>query len=260
MTKIISYPSGAFGNFLTYLLNYTAGDSRQSVQHSVYDFVQQNLFMSNHQQVGNCNIHINVTEHSYLKFLIVNINRNDNANLIIEQLNYNTFAKIKNHTSLKFFEKSLITIANKNCGNVSSAYLREWFRLCFFSNNCYAIREYIGSTPNFDYQIDFEDFFNKEKLKQHVYNIFKLYNFKIVNTLEIDDIIDEFYQKQYYKNHADVNLIIDAIANKKNIDLNINLVEQAWIDNWLVDNYLISPKLQDEYPANTKQLIDLYNL
>ena len=38
MTKIISYPSGAFGNFLAYLLNYAITRERYVVNESVYDF------------------------------------------------------------------------------------------------------------------------------------------------------------------------------------------------------------------------------
>ena len=260
MTKIISYPSGAFGNFLAYLLNYAITRERYVVNESVYDFSKSAaiFFEAKHLQ-SSCEIYINVSNESYLKYLITNINRVTGIDLIIEELHIDTFNKIKSHRSLMFFEKSLIDISNKSQGDISPKYIREWFRLCFFANNCKAISEYIGPRPESSYILDFETFFSRDSIKKCVFDILEYFKFKI-DVPDLSDTIDEFFSKQRYKNHINIDVLKNSIQKNQNITLNLNIVEQAWLDNWLVDSYKIEPRLINEYFSNTKELIDFYNL
>lgn len=257
----ISHPGGAYGNFLAYLLNYMITGQRNLVKQSVYDFVadhKSNIFWADHT-INNCSIYINVNTASYLKYMINNINRTADANLILEDLKFNTFEKIQLHVILDSFKESLQTISRKSAGNVSEKYIREWLRLCFFANNGTTITQIINTKPKNCYYVDFEMFFSRDSIKQNAHNILRHFDFKIV-TSDIDDIIDEFFSKQYYKNHINTTDLTDAFQKNQNVPLNLNIVEQAWLDNWLVEQYNIDPRLCDEYFKNTKELINFYNL
>lgn len=255
----IGYPGGAFGNFLVYLLNYMISGKRNSVNHSVYDFAKNDIEFFKAVHNTECDIYINVSNGSYLKYLITNINRNSGVDLIIEELHINTFKKIQSHSTLSFFEKSLIKISNKSSDNVSIGHIREWFRLCFFKNGCKTISEYIGAKPTNCYTVDFETFFSHDSIKHCAVDLLTHFDFKIA-IADVDDVIDEFFSKQRYRNHVDTDSIKKSIQKNQDITLNLNIVEQAWLDNWLVDEYSVDPVLTDEYFSNTKDLIDFYNL
>ena len=257
----IGYPAGAFGNFLSYLLNYVASGKRNAVKESVYDFVTSDVtyFTTKDSIINNSKVYINVESDSYLKYLVTNINRTGGIDLILEDLHIDTFDKIRSHQSLCFFEDSLKNISGQVGGNVSIRLLREWLRLCFFTNNGKTITEYIGPKPQNCYVVDFETFFSRDKIKNCVFETIKSFDLTILVN-DIDDVIDEFFSKQYYKNHVNTNNLTNAIQKNQNISLNLNLVEQAWLDNWLVEQYKIDPRLCDDYFNSTKELIDFYNL
>jgi hypothetical protein len=260
MTKIISYPSGAFGHFLAYLLNYMIVGQRHKVNEFVYDFAVSDVrFFKPVHKNNNCAVYINVSNNSYLKFLITNINRISGVDLIVDELHIDTFNKVRSHNTLCFFEKSLIEISNKSSGDVSNSHIREWLRLCFFANSCKTITEYIGARPTNCYTVDFDTFFARDSIKQCAIDVLRHFGFEIAIN-DIDDVIDEFFSKQRYRNHIDTSDLKKSIQKNQNIPLNLNVVEQAWLDNWLVEQYSIDPVLSDEYFKNTKDLIDFYNL
>ena len=57
-----------------------------------------------------------------------------------------------------------------------------------------------------------------------------------------------------------VEQIVEAIKNKQDIPIQLNFLQEAWIDTWLVDTYGIDPLLQNEYPKTTGELRQAYNL
>ena len=172
-------------------------------------------------------------------------------------MHIDTFDKIKSHNSIGYFEESLKDISGKSHGNVSPKYIREWLRLCFFANDCKTITEYIGPKPKNCYYLDFETFFSSDGIKQSSLDILRHFDFEI-SIAEIDDVIEEFFSKQRYKNHINTDSLKNSIQKNHDIPLNLNIVEQAWLDNWLVEQYSVDPILTDEYFNSTKELIDSY--
>jgi hypothetical protein len=206
-----------------------------------------------------CDIYINVDQQSYLKYLVTNINRISGANLVFEHLHKDTFEKIENHSSLKFFKKSLSDISQQITGDVSNKFLREWIRLCFFANNYRTIDQYIGQRPTDCYTVNFEIFFCKDCIKKSANDILNYFDIDIVDH-DVDDVINEFYSKQYYKNHVNTDSLTQLIESGTDGVLTLNLIEQAWLDNWLENTYQIVPRLEDSYPTTVHELIELYNL
>lgn len=238
------------------------------IKESVYDSLDYSSYkeikfsFTHFEPDINYEIYINVDRASYLKFFITNINRISGVNLVIEDLHQDTFKKIKKHRSLQFFEKSLKVISNQTDGDVPKMFIREWFRLCFIVDNYKTLQEYNKNYNNIStncYVVDFETFFSRSKIQQIAVDILNRFEVDIVND-NIDNIITEFFNRQYYKNHIDVNLLKQNIIEKNNVVLNLNLVEQAWLDNWLVEQYNIDPRLDNEYFSNTIDLINFYKL
>jgi hypothetical protein len=65
----------------------------------------------------------------------------------------------------------------------------------------------------------------------------------------------------YFSIDIDINQILTAIDRNISFDLsNTNLLQQAWIDNYLVIRYNIDPLLRNEYFENTQELRKAYNL
>lgn len=258
--KKIAYPSGAYGNFLAYLLNYMMSGVRYHVSSMVYDHAKSHeyFFLKDHS-IDDCSIYINVDKRSYLKFFITSSNRTSGIDLILEELHVDTFDKVRSHTVLKFFEKSLAEISNKSDGDVPVSHIREWLRLCFFADNCKTIDEYIGKKPKNCYIIEFDTFFSRESIKQTAEDILNHFGYTPATT-DVDTVIDEFFAKQRYKNHIDMDYITTTIRTNQNTTLKLNLVEQAWLDNWLVETYNIDPVISNDYSTSTAELIKLYNL
>ena len=234
-------------------------NQRNLVEHSVYDFAKNEKELFSTRPSSHCDIYIDVNKQSYLKYLITLVNRAGGINLKIEELHTNTFNKIQSHVALNFFKKSLENVSGKTNGDVSVGVLREWFRLCFFANNGKTIADYIGNKPENCYIVDFEIFFSQIKIKNCAVDIINHFNLK-PQVVDIDDVIDEFFNKKYYKNHINTDNVKNSIQQNQNIGLNLNLIEQAWLDNWLVEQYNIHPQLSNEYFNNTQDLIDFYNL
>jgi hypothetical protein len=111
-----------------------------------------------------------------------------------------------------------------------------------------------------DYTFNFEWFYNPTLLIQKCHDITN--TFDITPSKNILPLLDNFYARNRYK-YVDVypELIIDSIKNKKSMHIsNTNFLQEAWIDNWLVENYNIDPLLRNNYFVNTLDIIDQYHL
>jgi hypothetical protein len=266
--KII-YPSGSHGKFLEFMLNLLSGIDGDN-NSMVYDFSNLNgpkKFIATHfiKNTNDCYvIDIVVDPHSYLKYVAVALNRTSGLDIILEDLNLNTFDKLKKHSIFSNFIESLTQISGASSGNVDIKYLREWARICFFENNSETVTKWLEPTlyPSSDYTIYFESFYNGTILDEcfnilNKFNIAPRYSEKIINSH-----ISNFYKNNRYKDiDLDIDSITQSLLKKNNFEFgNTNFIKQAWIDNWLIKNYNISPVLTDEYFTNTNQILTKYEL
>ena len=264
----ILFPSGAHGNFLKLLLNSLSDISVIRVPYqTVYDnikFDSEILFEELHH-VNDKNkptIEICVRPESYLKYFAMVINRVSGINLYVDDLGTNVFKKLEHHTILKFFVESLTEISGQTEGNVDPKYIREWYRICFFADNGNTISQFSSSTrSDADYIVDFESFYDGSILDV-CYKIYNHLGLSVKRTEVAKGFVERFPEKVFYYNiDKPINTILNAIDNDKNIELsNTNLLQQAWIDNYLVSKYNISPLLRDNYFQNTQELKKIYNI
>jgi hypothetical protein len=265
----IVFPSGSHGCFLTFLLNSLSGVNCEHNNESVYDRVTYHSeikFISSHK-ISNSphvrgRIDIAVDNKSYLKYIVMCLSRTAGYDFSIEDFNKNTFDKLKNHCVLNCFTTALSTISGQSSGDVDFQYLREWARLCFFACQGSSITQIMKRSliKDSDYTFNFEWFYNPTLLIQKCHDITD--TFDIIPSKNILPLLDNFYARNRYK-YVDVypELIVESIKNKKSMHIsNTNFLQEAWIDNWLVENYNIDPLLRNNYFVNTLDIVDQYHL
>jgi len=266
----ILYPSGSHGNFLKLLLNTIVGNSADNVNTSVYDSVtywapctfDAGHAMSNVVDQSQV-INIQVNPASYLKYFAMCLNRTSDNNILVENLSTDTFDKIKQHSIISYFASSLSTISGKVNGHVDPKYLREWFRLCFFANNGDTITKFIlpSTLVQSKYIVDFESFYNGTILDRcrEICNNLKL---SISNHDQLEKYMTHFVANNtYYTIDQNMPDIISAIDQGKLFDISsTNILQQAWIDNYLVTKYNINPFLRNKYFSNTQELVKAYGI
>lgn len=272
----ILYSSGSHGKFLELLLNLFSGTKIKvnPITETVhtYDrikYEQPAIFRAIHDisySSPDCNklINIRVRPQSYMKYIAVCFNRTAGVNIILEELDKDTFNKIRLHTIFSSFLTPLQTISGLDSGDVEIKYLREWARLCFFDNTFDVVEQFTKTAVYLapDYVIDFECFYNDNKLLTQCKLILEKFNVPMVPIENIHDYLIPFTQNNRYRNiDIDLKLITQAIINKQDYRFNSeNFIKQAWIDNWLKLHYNVDIKLQNEYWHSTKEIIKVYNL
>jgi hypothetical protein len=232
----------------------------------IYDHVQfesETMFEIGKPQGNNRSINIRVTPSSYLKYFAVCLNRTSGHNITAENLGENIFDNLIKHSIISHFIPSLTLISGKTHGDVENKFVREWIRLCFFANDGQTITQFLK--PNVcdtsDFVIDFESFYDGTII-QHCLDICDSLGIRATISQRIYQHIEKFTQGNlYFDIDRCMPSIIDAIDKKQLVDLSqTNIIQQAWIDNHLVEKYNIDPLLRNEYFANTLELINQYNL
>jgi hypothetical protein len=263
----IVYPAGSHGSFLQLILNKLSGVTTGDVANcKIYDdvvYIDPIIFNARHGSRGNEHIMIQVQESSYLKYLAMCINRTLGIGLLFDNLGTNVFEKIKSHSIIGEFSKSLTTISGQDCGNVAPMYIREWLRLCFFANHGSTITQFIQPSilSNPLYTVDFESFYDGTLLG-HCEKICSTFGLDIDHSVDMSNILEQFPKNiTYYDIDKPINGIVSAIESRTYFDLSTtNLLQQAWIDNYLVDHYSIDPLLRDQYFDNTLELLQEFDL
>jgi hypothetical protein len=92
--------------------------------------------------------------------------------------------------------------------------------------------------------------------------ICRYFGLPITHNNGIDQHLVTFQENnRYHKIDLNISAILNSIKQQTNYDLTqTNSLQQAWIDNYLVDQYNIDPLLKNEYFENTLDLVKAYNL
>lgn len=264
------YHSGAHGHFLRYLLNIMSGINVKARNSKNYDLVE---WATDPKFIATYNLHdlgkqdyvinIRVRQPSYLKFFTMNFIRTKDLHLDPESMTHNTFEKLQQHPNLKYFLPKLSLLCGQESGDVESKFLREWFRLCFFDNDCATIDLMLSTSvcDHAQYVVDFESFYDGSIL-DHCMKILQDLKIEPIHTQGIDQLLVTFKDSNPYF-HVDkpIKEIFAAIKNHESQDLtDLNIIQQAWIDNYLVARYNIDPWMRNEYFTNTEELVNAYGL
>lgn len=271
MKNVIVYPAGSHGMFLAVLLNKLSGTNVTNLINMTYDcaeYSDQKFFAirgAQHftwdQRKEHTIINIRIDPSSYLKYLAVCFNRVNDSDLLLEELDVNTYAKLDSHDMAQHFTQSLRAISGQESGDVEVKFLREWARLCFFSNSGQSITGYVAGTrlDYANYAYDFEWFYDPNLVITKCKEILKSMNIPVIDSA--DDLLPKFYANNRYKDiELAVTLVINAIKTKQDIPIQLNFLQEAYVDTWLTETYGVDPLLQNDYSKTTGQLLTAYNL
>lgn len=264
----IVYPSGAHGYFLKLMLNAMTGVKYNMSNSRVYDFVEFNdtvEIITKDDYVPTSDDHIiniQVSSDSYLKYVAMCLSRTSGLDIVLESLPIDTFKKLEQHCIFSHFLPSLSTISGRLSGNVDIKYLREWARLALFANKGITISQWMlpDVVVDAEHNVDFESFYDgtlvdtcRQILTQHQLSI---------SLDQVNNLLDHFDQHNRYRQiDAEVPAILENIKLGKSYPIsNTNFLSQAYIDNWLVENYQINPLLRNEYFTDTQQITKTYGL
>ncbi len=264
----IVYPSGAHGHFLKLMLNSMVGVDYSVANSRVYDFVK---FKGNVEFVTKDHydptsddhiINIQVSPSSYLKYAAMCLTRTSGLDIVLESLSIDTFKKLEQHCIFSHFLPALSSISGKLSGDVDIMYLREWTRLVLFADKGITISQWIAPDVaiDADYVVDFESFYNGT-LEDTCSQILTHYGFA-VSSDKINSLLEHFDQNNRYRLiDSDIPAILEHIKMGQSYPIkNTNFLSQAYIDNWLVENYYVDPLLRNEYFTDTKEIIETYGL
>jgi hypothetical protein len=262
----IQFPSGSHGHFLKLLINRLAGVGAGCVDGVYHRAVYSSdcVCDTRHFVDPDCDpsriVNIVVKPDSYLKFFTMCVTRTANLNIELDTLHINTVQKVRTHPILNNFLLSLETIADTTTGNVEPCYIREWVRLCFFNNN--TIDKFISVNNHKDaiYNVDFEAFYDNSivDVAIDICNHFKL---PVALTDEIYNDLAKFRtDNRYFFTDHKVAKILNAIDTCTEMEFQTNLIEQAWIDNYLQIKYNKDPLLVNSYFTNVKEITNAYNI
>jgi hypothetical protein len=114
---------------------------------------------------------------------------------------------------------------------------------------------------NSKFVVDFESFYDGSII-DHCVKICAELDLPMSINSKISGYISEFKKNNlYFDIDLDIESILQSIKKQNVFDLSqTNVLQQAWIDNCLVNMYNIDPLLQNEYFANTMDLIEAYQL
>ena len=198
-------------------------------------------------------------------FLIAVINsflRAGDQSLDLVDLQNQTYKKIADLPKLKLFLKTLID----NHGLVES-YSRRILRHYFAS--MFAVPEYgVGMFNNWvpvrqSHNFKFSSFFSLETFYLELQSIAKFVNLKFAPSLELVELHRQFIERnQGWQSYKKCSKIIKSIIEQKTIELNLNLVEEAWI-NWRISQlfniYDLECLKHDDFPKTTLPIIEEIN-
>jgi hypothetical protein len=250
------------------MLNAMTGVKYNMSNSRVYDFVEFNdtvKIITKDDYIPTSDDHIiniQVSSDSYLKYVAMCLSRTSGLDIVLESLPIDTFKKLEQHCIFSHFLPSLSTISGRLSGNVDIKYLREWARLALFANKGITISQWMlpDVVVDAEHNVDFESFYDGT-LVDTCREILARYQLSI-SLDQVENLLDHFNQNNRYRQiDAEVPTILENIKLGKSYPIrNTNFLSQAYIDNWLVENYQINPLLRNEYFTDTQQITETYGL
>jgi hypothetical protein len=207
-------------------------------------------------------IRIQVESDHFLIAMINSFLRAGDQTLDLVDLHNQTYEKMSNLPKLKFFLKML----SDNHGQAES-YSRQVLRHYFYS--MFAVPEYGVDTFNqwapacYVHNFKFSSFFSLEKFYVELQRIAQFVNLEFTPSTQMVELHRQFIEKnQGWQSYEKCSKIIQSIIEQQTVDLNLNIVEEAWLD-WRISQifniYDLECLKQDSTPSTTSTIIKEIN-
>lgn len=180
--------------------------------------------------------------------------------LDINSLEIDTRAKMEPLSKLRDFLHTLI----KHHGPADQyprSVLRKYF-YSMFDDHAHGLGMFTSWLPaKKTYQFRFSSFFDTADFFQELQGVSKFVNLEFVPDPKLADLHSEFLSRnQGYASQLKCSKIINNIINQKSMDMQLNIVEEAWINYKITRlfNFYDHPMLEkDNYPRNTLEISQL---
>lgn len=269
--KILLYNvSGSYGNLIAACLNLYAGNKLVNYNASlkIFDFISYSddpIFLFDHalREDTEKTVFVNV-KNNFINYLASMMCRTAGLDYSLETFHNNIQEKIVKHPILCFFETSLIQTCSLRDGNITIGELREWIRLLFIQNNYVTLHLMIDGMIKdvvVDYQINFDSIYNIDAFSEDCKKTLRYFDIPIIgDDNEIRIILNNFLNVLKYHHTKEPWHIVKCLEDNCDSNINLNIIEEAWLDDYLVNKYNISPLLQDNYPLTVGELKTIYKI
>lgn len=262
----IDYVNGLHGRFLCYAINALDPEIRNQRINVFTDLgtikynyptplAQADHYSAHHQQIPEDQVISIVGSND--DELLINLlywHRINEYGFDLKNFNVDFYNKIKGtyleDMMIDYFVNQGIDPTN----NIPKKIFREYFK--FDKKPLVRLTQ---QNPNAKYQLLFRKFYCFDLF----INVLK----EIKTAFEIPYTINETWYKQLWSKYiryvypileeeARVEYILDRISKKENVPIDLNLVQEAWLDIQIEKLYNVKLELVEDYYTHTKQIID----
>jgi hypothetical protein len=184
--------------------------------------------------------------------------RAGNLVLDIDHLDQDTYSKMSNLPKLRLFLKNLIDNHGlRQC--YPRHILRHYFYSMFAVPEC-GIDMFNHWLPaNHVHEFRFSSFFSFDKFYQELQSVAKFFNLEFLPSSDLVVLHENFLRvNQGWHSHNKCSKIIESIIKQKNIQLDLNIIEEAWI-SWKIAQifniYDLDCMQQEQFPKETSTVI-----
>lgn len=276
----IDFVAGSHGRFLEYVCNkYVAGTNADhspfnnlGASHLVTkEYLAGKVFYANHYSelklpVTKKLIRISFQPDDLLPLTAGTFFRAGDANLQEEQLDINTYFKLKNSYFHELvdsinatYPEADLSIANPDCPR---HILREFFKFGFKDINTNGFMNKLGelvySSEHEVFDFPYKNFYNKELFVNGIESVAGWYGVSDIDTSGLDSLWLEFYNKQRHKNlKSQCDAIIDAVVKLENVTIgNLSILQESYINGMLEKQFdKEMPFYQPSYFKTTNEII-----
>jgi len=268
----IDFFGGLHGNFLCYCINALDDSVKELNPFTIYGTshlqYRKKLAVADHYTLkgnkltdGNV-ISITCDTEDSLLLALLNFGRAGDYNFDLKNFNINLYSQIKRTafselaTNLKNKYNVDITVND----SIQRSILRNYFQSEFDSPHMFLLHKVQEQQYDFPVvQYNVRNFYNKDLFIKSLYTI-KHY-FKLSYTIDIEwyeKLWEQFISKvSQLKDVTYANQVLLSVKNKKGIDINFNILQEAWLNHELEKWYNIPmPVDHDEYFKTTGQIIE----
>jgi hypothetical protein len=190
--------------------------------------------------------------------------RSAGVNYNLETFNQNILEKMEKHPILNCFIDSLKNTVTIKNNSITTGELREWIRLLFIQNNYYTLNYMLDemfSNCSKDDSIKFDAIYDIENFCKVCASLLQKYEIPIYDkNKEVKAALTNFLNILSYKNIREPWDIVSKIENNVDCELKLNVIEEAWLDDYLITKFNVIPIIEGNYPKTIFELKKLYKL
>lgn len=282
---LIDFQAGTYGHFLSGICNLIYGDidtsnattifrnsgsahnlsgNQKNKKFVAFHWYSLRLLADVNYKLHPHRVEITLKESDFFIWFVGLFKRLSDLNLDLNNLDKDTFNKFNNNhyrsinDDLKRSFLQDVDMFDEQSPNCPRHILRDYFRSCLSAksfHNVFEIQKMI-LTNNDAFEIDFSNFYNG-KLIEKLEELFIHLNLEIKNMESAKQLYAEFLSKQpAYNMQVNCENILNAIRQQEKQQLDLNILEEAYIALKLEEEYSIACPMHDDFFTSSSVIIN----